>query len=101
MIKVVNVYKVKSNIYCGRGSALGNPFVMHNEAQRNEVCDKYEEYFNNKVKVLKDEKMLNELRIIYKEAIKGDVNLGCYCAPKRCHCDTIKSFIENAISNKK
>lgn len=94
MIIVVNKYKEPNHIYCGRGSVLGNPFPMNNESERNEVCDKYEEYFNQKVNVEKNEEMLKQLRLIYLESKKGDVNLGCFCAPKRCHCDTIKRFID-------
>ena len=97
MIRVVNKYKEPNHIYCGRGSALGNPFRMYSESQRDEVCDKYEEYFYEQVYVLKNEYMLKELRYIYNKALKGDVNLGCFCAPKRCHCDTIKKFIEEKI----
>jgi len=99
-INVVNKYKEPNHIYCGRGSALGNPFPMANESQRNKVCNDYEEYFNQKVKVEKNEPMLKQLRLIYSQALKGDVNLGCFCAPKRCHCDTIKKFIEEARANK-
>ena len=95
MIKVVNKYREPNHIYCGRGSALGNPFPMKHEGERDEVCDKYEVYFKEQVEGLKNEAMLSELRSIYKEAQKGDVNLGCFCSPKRCHCDTIKNFIEN------
>ncbi|MDQ1340569.1 MAG: hypothetical protein QG567_1726 [Campylobacterota bacterium] len=97
MIAVVNKYKEPNHIYCGRGSALGNPFKMNNESQRDAVCENYEKYFHEQVEVIKNETMLKELRIIYKQALKGDVNLGCYCSPKRCHCDTVKRFIENKL----
>ena len=96
-IKVVNKYKEPNHIYCGRGSALGNPFPMYNESQRDEVCDKYEVYFNQKVKIEKNKPMLAQLQFIQEEAKKGDVNLGCFCAPKRCHCDTIKKYIEEQL----
>jgi len=96
MIFIVNKYKEPNNIYCGRGSALGNPFPMRNESQRDEVCDKYEVWFYEQLKA-KSPQMLRQLRIIYKEARKGDVNLGCFCAPKRCHCETIKRFIEHHL----
>lgn len=99
MIFVVNKHKEPDHIYCGRGSALGNPFKMNNENQRNTVCEDYEKYFHEQVEVIKNEAMLKELRIIFKQALKGDVNLGCYCSPKRCHCDTIKRFIENKLEN--
>jgi hypothetical protein len=97
MITVVNKYKEPNHIYCGRGSALGNPFPMKNESERDKVCDKYEVYFKEQVQVLKNESMLKELRVIYKQALKGDVNLGCFCSPKRCHCETIKEFIEKQL----
>ncbi len=70
------------------------------ESERDEVCDRYETYFKEQVEVLKNEDMLKELRVIYKEALKGDVNLGCFCSPKRCHCDTIKIFIEKYLQEK-
>lgn len=98
MVKVVNKYKESNHVYCGRGSALGNPFPMKNENQRDEVCDKYKDYFYQEVVVKKNEKMLKELRNIYKFAKKGNVNLGCFCAPKRCHCDTIKEFIDGHMN---
>lgn len=97
MIKVVNKYKEPNHIYCGRGSALGNPFEMKDESQRDIVCDQYEQYFSEQVNVIQNEKMLEQLRNIYFQALKGDVNLGCFCAPKRCHCDTIKRFIDSKI----
>ncbi|OGS70779.1 MAG: hypothetical protein A3F91_09710 [Flavobacteria bacterium RIFCSPLOWO2_12_FULL_35_11] len=100
MITVVNKHKEPKHIYCGRGSALGNPFKMSGESERDSVCEKYEAYFHEQVEVVKNETMLKELRIIYKQAIQGNINLGCYCSPKRCHCDTIKKFIECKIENK-
>lgn len=102
-IKVVNKYKEPNHIYCGRGTALGNPFPMKNESERDAVCDKYEAWFYSKI----DEAnwlstdtpgpATKQLREIYKKALAGDVNLGCFCAPRRCHCDTIKNFIDNKI----
>jgi hypothetical protein len=97
MIKVVHKSSEPNHIYCGRGSVLGNPFEMGNESERDKVCEQYKKYFHQKVEIEKDETILKELRIIYKKALHGDVNLGCYCAPKRCHCETIKEFIEKKL----
>lgn len=95
MVNVVNKYKEPDHIYCGRGSALGNPFPMKNESERDEVCNKYEEYFYEQVVVKKNPRMLKQLQFIQDVlATKGYVNLGCFCAPKRCHCDTIKEYIQ-------
>ena len=98
-ITVVNKYKEPDHIYCGRGSALGNPFPMHMESQRDDVCDKYEEWFNEMyLHSLADSPFMKLYEKILEAARIGDVNLGCFCAPKRCHCDTIKQSIEQVLS---
>ncbi len=98
MITVVNKYKVPNHWYCGRGSVLGNPFPMKTEAQRDEVCDKYRDYFINKVNS-KDPAFVAELVKMYTFVNDGNaLNLGCFCAPKRCHCDTIKGYLDNWIA---
>lgn len=80
-------------VYIGRPSPLGNPFVMKNEAERDRVCDAYEAWFEAQVK-LKTPEVMQELRKLYKLSKQGHVVLGCYCAPKRCHGDTIKRWLE-------
>jgi hypothetical protein len=81
-------------VYIGRPSPLGNPFVMKSERERAHVCDQYEEWFATQV-ANKNERVLNELRRLYKLARSRDeLVLGCFCAPKRCHGDTIKAFLE-------
>lgn len=84
--------------YIGRGSPLGNPFVMRDKSQteRNRVCDAYEVWFKEQVD--KDNPLvMNELRRLYRIAQKGDLVLGCFCAPKRCHGETIKRFLEQHL----
>lgn len=74
---VVNIKKAKSyDVYCGRGSKWGNPFVMKNysDEERNRVCDEYEEWFWTT-------DLPNQLH-----ELKGKI-LSCYCKPKRCHAD--------------
>lgn len=75
-----------------RRSVVGNPFFMGSESQRDEVCNKYETYFNDVL--LKDEKALNYLRNMYRALKKhGHIELYCWCAPKRCHAETIRNFL--------
>lgn len=38
------------DFYIDRRSPLGNPFHMQNESQRDFVCDRYEQYFNDMIK---------------------------------------------------
>jgi len=109
MITVVNKYQEPNHIYCGRGSALGNPFRMNNESERDRVCDQYIEWFYDKIDeasfldiVYNDydpgwNPQTKMLVAIYHAASLGDINLGCFCVPKRCHCDTIKEFLELKI----
>ena len=80
-----------------RRSVLGNKFRMYNELDRDKVCDLYEQWFNEQV-ASGNEVVLNELRYLYKLHQKyGRLRLFCWCAPKRCHCETIRSFLNKYI----
>lgn len=81
-----------TNIRIDRGTPLGNPFYMQDESQRDTVCDKYEEHFDKNVALEGD--LRNEVIRLYRLVRDGySINLQCWCAPKRCHGDTIKNFI--------
>ncbi len=85
-----------SVIRIDRQSPVGNPFYMHNESERNAVCDQYQEYFNNNIaNKNRCPEFMEYLRDIYKKAQVTKVALACWCAPKRCHGETIKKFIES------
>ena len=78
-------------IYCGRGSALGNPHVMRNESDRDRVCDLYEAEFPTPAQEA-------ECQRIASLARRMPVFLECFCVPKRCHCGTPKRRIEEILS---
>lgn len=83
--------------YCGRPSPLGNPFYMKTEKDRNAVCEQYADWFTDKV-FEDNSAVMTELRRLWKvHQREGEVNLLCYCAPKRCHCDTIASFLNSYL----
>lgn len=86
--------------YVGRPTPLGNPFPATDKslAARNIACDRYHEWFYAKVKS-GDEAVLNELRILYRKARDGDLMLRCYCAPLRCHSQTIKDFLDGYLNS--
>lgn len=84
-----------------RSSVLGNPFTMgadgKDESKRDEVCELYHKYLTEAIRD-KDEEIseeLNRLFIIFRKYKK--LELFCWCAPKRCHGDSIKQIIEEAI----
>jgi hypothetical protein len=103
MITVCNTYnmpsasmdKDSSIIYIGRGTPVGNPFKMYNGADRDRVCDNYNIWFYNQIKH-KNEAVIKFLDNLKKFHKLGDLYLRCYCAPKRCHGDTIKSYLKNS-----
>jgi ParB-like chromosome segregation protein Spo0J len=65
-----------------RTSPWGNPFVLGDDGNRDEVCDKYRDYYlPHKAKL---QSRLQDL--------KGFV-IGCHCAPERCHADAIAEAV--------
>ena len=79
MVRVKNInydgFDEDNDVYVGRGSKWGNPFVIGKDGVRSEVIKKYIAYFENKLEFIKD-----------IEELKGK-NLVCYCKPKACHGD--------------
>ena len=65
-----------------RFSNYGNPFILGQDGDRDEVCDKYAIYFDLKTSLHNSVKDL-----------KGKA-LGCHCFPKRCHGDHLKEVAD-------
>lgn len=81
-MKVVNVKKQKCDIYIGRGSKWGNPFIIGKDGSRKEVIKKYENYLLNNNKLLEQIDELN------------DKILGCFCKPLPCHGDVLIKLLK-------
>jgi len=96
-IEIMNLRVCKpSKLYdvrVDRSSILGNPFPMKAVSQRDRVCDQYAEYAAKKIKEsgAYRQEMIRLYRL-YKE--HGQLRLFCWCAPKRCHAETIKKYLE-------
>ncbi len=107
MIYIGNLHKGYENtlqkglvIRCDRGhSVLCNPFKVSSEEERDDSCNKFQAYFDKKVREKKDVAFMEELRRIYHLALKQDIVLACWCYPKRCHTQTIKAFLEQFLKN--
>lgn len=102
MILICNLRKEKCNmpydVRVDRSSILGNPFPMKNEDDRYNVCYKYDKYFDERIN--KDENFKKELIRIYNIYEKyGKVRLFCWCAPKRCHAEKIRSWLKDYIAD--
>lgn len=74
---VVHCKKSKYDIYCGRPSIWGNPFEIGKDGTRKEVIAKFKKY------LLANEELVDKL-----PELRGKI-LGCWCAPKACHCDVL------------
>ena len=85
---------------CRGASPLGNPFHLNdtnNDEKREMVCERYEGWFYEE---LFDSVIQAELYLLmgtYKKY--GKLNLFCWCAPKRCHAETIKTYLEKRLSD--
>ena len=84
-ITVVNKRNTHYDIYIGRGSKLGNPFVVGKHGSREEVIEKYKQHLLNSPTLLRS---LHELK---------DQALGCFCAPLACHGDVLKAYAEKDL----
>ena len=82
---VVHCKKEPFDVYIGRGSKWGNPFVIGKDGTREEVIEKYRAYILSRSDLLADLWQL-----------KGKV-LGCWCDPEPCHGDVLVELAENAV----
>jgi hypothetical protein len=74
---VVHCKKEPYDVYCGRPSIWGNPFEIGKDGTRKEVIAKFKKY------LLANEELVDKL-----PELRGKI-LGCWCAPKACHCDVL------------
>lgn len=92
MIVIANLRSSQEGHRVDRQSPVGNPYFMKNESKRDEVCDKYEANFNKLLEQAPAKAYLAKLLEIYKR--DGTITLLCWCAPRRCHAETIKRWLE-------
>jgi len=77
MSLVAHCRKSEFDIYVGRPSPWGNPFVIGADGTREQVIEKYRAWIQTQPHLLK---MLPDLR--------GKI-LGCHCFPLPCHADVL------------
>ena len=80
-----------ARVYVGRPSPLGNPFPMRKESERNQVCDQYLDWLRTQYK--ENPAVRAKLHWLAGLAKRQPVELVCYCAPLRCHADSIKAAV--------
>ena len=86
--RLVNIRKHRSTsvVRIDRTSRFGNPFYIGKDGNREEVIEKYEQYFYKRID--QDRKFRWAVA-----ALKG-LTLACWCTPLPCHGDIIIAYLE-------
>ena len=71
-----------NEVYIGRPSKWGNPFIIGKDGNRDEVIAKYEEY------ITYNDKLISNLH-----SLQGK-DLVCYCKPQACHGDVLVKLVD-------
>lgn len=77
MSQVVHCKKSKYDVYIGRPSKWGNPFVVGKDGSREEVIAKYKAW------IVTQPHLMSAL-----PELKNKV-LGCWCSPQACHGEVL------------
>ncbi len=75
--RVVRKFRAPFDVYVGRPTKWGNPFIIGKDGTRDEVIAKYRKWLESSPILMAS---LPELR--------GKV-LACWCAPLACHADVL------------
>lgn len=80
--KVVHCKRDPYDVYIGRGSKWGNPFVIGKDGDRPTVIAKYCDYIAGRPDLLG---AVHELK---------DKTIACWCAPQACHGDVLAELAD-------
>ena len=85
--RVVHCKRDRYEVYIGRPSKWGNPFVITRDGTREQVVAKYRAWVLSRPELVA---ALPELR---------GKTLGCWCAPQLCHGDVLAELAQSAPEN--
>jgi len=87
--------------YIGRGSKFGNPFIIDEDGNREEVCYKHRSWLERWI-LYRDEitiKGYSNKRVIESLYELEDKILICFCKPSQCHGDTLIELLSKLNIN--
>lgn len=79
---VVHCRKSEYDVYVGRPTQWGNPYLIGLHGTREQVIQMYKEYILTQEDLIKDLKLLKDKR------------LGCWCKPQACHGDVLAELAD-------
>lgn len=85
MTEVVHCRQELFDVFIGRPSKWGNPFVIGKDGSRTEVIRKYRAWIVTQPRLMAS---LPELK---------DKILGCYCKPLACHGDVLVDLLTTEV----
>ena len=71
-----------NEVYIGRPSKWGNPFIIGKDGNREEVINKYRHW------IFDQKKLMTSLH-----SLRGK-DLVCYCKPQACHGDVLVKLVD-------
>ena len=71
-----------NEVYIGRPSKWGNPFIIGKDGNRDEVINKYRHW------IFDQKKLMTSLH-----SLRGK-DLVCYCKPQACHGDVLVKLVD-------
>lgn len=80
MARVVHCKRSAYDVYIGRPSKWGNPFVIGRDGDRAEVIAKFREHG-----------IAHGLDVAARRELRGKT-LGCWCSPSPCHGDVLAEW---------
>jgi len=81
---------IPSAVRVDRQGPWGNPFVLGQDGNRDQVCDLFRVYAEWRLTIQPD----------WLLPLKGK-DLACWCAPQRCHADTLLKLANKEPSNER
>lgn len=93
MITIKNRRRGETGEYVGRPTVLGNPFMLHSEGEREAVLERYRVYAAKQMGDSSSAFSKEMQRLHSKWVNEGHLELVCWCAPKLCHADVIRSIL--------
>ena len=79
-------------IYVGRPSPLGNPYLLGRDGNREEVIAQYRRWLWAQLQS-PGSPQERELRRLLAQAQSGELELLCWCAPLPCHAEVVRSAL--------
>ena len=86
----------ENKTYGVRESPLANPFPLTRESERDGVIEDYREWLEKSLTEDFVRTEIERLKKIYLDT--GELNLVCWCFPRRCHGEVIRDVILREIN---